>query len=597
MKRPTLGIWIAFSLVVLHFAVAGHSQVSKFYPQQPKWGEALTVTYDPHASRAMLSLSDEVYCVGFLYSAEEGKEIQMRMERFRTLLKCSIDIEEGFSFIQLFFVTPDNCDMFSSLSVPVYRHDGIPARDTYLHMMTWSQQPGKYKELSDRELSLYPDNCKVYRHKWLATRHAEPDSFEQIIWREVADLKGGECIDSVGVLYSLSYGYLLLGREEEARSAVRKMFNDYPSSILTGYALRDYENEGTTQRFDPEGLAEVKRMKWEFVRGNPQGEFCRHESSDLAWQEEFPLETMEEICGQWMKDAPDNPQPYYNLATAYNTHDQEVEEGTELIRHAINLLHKGKLRLHGDVFGTSTESMLPSAYLTMAELQVKKEDYASALGSVRAAQALEKEPGSRCYLVEARIWRMLSRPESEESAYLEAWRSGSEEARDSLEEFYRRRSGGTVGFKEYLEEKSAVIADDKALAPTFECMSLDEQRIDSDSLKGKVVVLNFWHTGCAPCRMEIPVLNRLVKEFDEGDVVFIAMALDDPETTKSFLMKHQFDYEVVPGAGHIASQFAVRAYPTHIIIDRGGRLDMKLTGASEDIDRRLSTVITRLLRI
>jgi thiol-disulfide isomerase/thioredoxin len=59
-------------------------------------------------------------------------------------------------------------------------------------------------------------------------------------------------------------------------------------------------------------------------------------------------------------------------------------------------------------------------------------------------------------------------------------------------------------------------------APEFDVVAVDGKRLKLSALKGKVVVLNFWFIGCAPCIAELPALNKLVDEYKGEDVVFIA---------------------------------------------------------------------------
>src|SRR4051812_43635177 len=66
---------------------------------------------------------------------------------------------------------------------------------------------------------------------------------------------------------------------------------------------------------------------------------------------------------------------------------------------------------------------------------------------------------------------------------------------------------------------------EKPMAPAFSLTSLEGERFDLAALRGKVVVLNFWFTGCAPCVAEFGKLNGLVNKFKNKEVVFIAPTL------------------------------------------------------------------------
>jgi thiol-disulfide isomerase/thioredoxin len=110
-----------------------------------------------------------------------------------------------------------------------------------------------------------------------------------------------------------------------------------------------------------------------------------------------------------------------------------------------------------------------------------------------------------------------------------------------------------------------------------------------------VVVLNFWSLGCAPCRAEIPELNRLVKDFEGKDVVFIAFAMDGAQQLQASLRELNFSYHLVPDSSAIAVKFDVSAYPKHIVIDKQGRIYAVLEGAGENRHDDLQMLIERAL--
>jgi peroxiredoxin len=137
---------------------------------------------------------------------------------------------------------------------------------------------------------------------------------------------------------------------------------------------------------------------------------------------------------------------------------------------------------------------------------------------------------------------------------------------------------------------------DKADAPPFNVTTLDGKKISLASLGGKVVVLNFWFTGCPPCVEEIPKLNALAEEFKGKDVVFLALTWDDAPTVRAFLKDVPFKYEVVPGAADVIigsySKGGEVVFPTHYVIDRGGKVELRTSGV-KDLDA-LRDAIKRL---
>lgn len=90
-------------------------------------------------------------------------------------------------------------------------------------------------------------------------------------------------------------------------------------------------------------------------------------------------------------------------------------------------------------------------------------------------------------------------------------------------------------------------------------------------LKGKVVVMNFWFIACQPCQQEIPELNDLADEYrDSANVVFLAVCLDDKELIEKFLEKQPFRYTIIDNGRSITSQYGIKSYPTHLVLNKEG---------------------------
>lgn len=129
----------------------------------------------------------------------------------------------------------------------------------------------------------------------------------------------------------------------------------------------------------------------------------------------------------------------------------------------------------------------------------------------------------------------------------------------------------------------AASTESKPAAPAFSVTSLTGQKFELASLRGKVVVLNFWFTGCPPCIEEMPKLNDLVSKFKDKDVVFLAPTWDNEATLQAFLKDHAFKYHIIPNAGEMiivtySDGTGNVAFPMHIVIDKEGKIDMRLSG-------------------
>jgi thiol-disulfide isomerase/thioredoxin len=108
---------------------------------------------------------------------------------------------------------------------------------------------------------------------------------------------------------------------------------------------------------------------------------------------------------------------------------------------------------------------------------------------------------------------------------------------------------------------------------TVKDMNGDDVRLSS--FKGKVIVLNFWATWCGPCKVEIPSLVELQKQY-ANDVVVLGMSVDDPvDQLKPFATKYKINYPVLVGLGREDVQDAfgpLYGIPVTVFIGRDGKI-------------------------
>ena len=130
----------------------------------------------------------------------------------------------------------------------------------------------------------------------------------------------------------------------------------------------------------------------------------------------------------------------------------------------------------------------------------------------------------------------------------------------------------------------------------FIVTDLEGKRIKLSELKEKVVVLNFWFTTCGPCIQEMPKLNELVKEFENEDVVFLAITFNKKEVVKQFLEETDFNYTIAANATAVTNTYGVQSYPTSIIVNKKGQIVLKEIGYRTNIKSVLSKAIKTQLK-
>ncbi|MDX2040661.1 MAG: TlpA disulfide reductase family protein [Acidobacteriota bacterium] len=585
-------LWLTLVGLGVLWANSAQAQVSRLEPAQPRWGQTLTIVYDSAVASARFSAADEVYVCAKLTFPDHAENLTLRMAKAGGKQhRAELKLKEGVAEISVHFISlTEGWDEWAYTTAAVYRSDGQSARGAFVSKIS----SGRYLEFFKQETALYPDNYSAYRKKWETAALIDAKKAASEINADIRSLIRKP--DSAELLYALSFGYLLTGREAESRNAIRRLAAEFAASPFAGLAVKDYEEQ--IANLSTGDRAEVARLKLEIIRANPASDFARSAMEALAADSKAPLDLIESISGYWQKAEPENPLPNFYLAVACLNRYQSYGQVRPSLERAIELLLAGKLRLHGDINGKQSEAMLPEAYRMSADLAFRQQRFDDALVAVETAKAFQRENDFGPYLLQAKIMQAIGKNTYAETAFIEAWRRGSSEAEERLKDVYKGRRGSLTGFDEYLlaATKDKKIAGWRQVAPLAKLTTLDGKRYELNALTGKVVVINLWFIGCSPCRKEIPRLNELVKEFSGKPIVFLAPSFDSAETLRDFLKTTPFGYQVVPNAEQIISgQFNASAFPTHIVIDQNGFVEATLVGASERRPEEVRRLILRLL--
>lgn len=111
---------------------------------------------------------------------------------------------------------------------------------------------------------------------------------------------------------------------------------------------------------------------------------------------------------------------------------------------------------------------------------------------------------------------------------------------------------------------------------------LDGQSVDLKVFKGKVLVVNFWATWCAPCREEMPALQSLSEQLDADRYRVVGVTVDqDLNLVREFLLKYQIDFLQLSDASMALASgvLAVSAFPQTLIVDAEGVIDRVIVGS------------------
>ena len=130
-----------------------------------------------------------------------------------------------------------------------------------------------------------------------------------------------------------------------------------------------------------------------------------------------------------------------------------------------------------------------------------------------------------------------------------------------------------------------------AQSPDFFLQAIDGTALKNSSLKGNVVILNFWATWCQPCLSEIPVLKEIAAG-SKAKVVGIALDDDGVKVVKPFVVAHGINYLVLIGNQEVFQQFNGLGIPYTLVLDPAQRIVRIYRGpiTKEDIDQVLKSI-------
>ena len=134
-------------------------------------------------------------------------------------------------------------------------------------------------------------------------------------------------------------------------------------------------------------------------------------------------------------------------------------------------------------------------------------------------------------------------------------------------------------------------------APEFTLNRLEGPAVSLGELKGRVVILEFWATWCAPCRSSLPSLEAIAKRYRDRHVQVLLVNVAEPPGPVRAWLEDRYEAAVVllDRGGEVSDRYGVSSIPHLVVIDQQGRMVWSHQGYGGGLERNLSLILDQLL--
>lgn len=134
-------------------------------------------------------------------------------------------------------------------------------------------------------------------------------------------------------------------------------------------------------------------------------------------------------------------------------------------------------------------------------------------------------------------------------------------------------------------------------APEFARKDLSGSRLDLKSFRGKVVLLNFWATWCAPCQVDLPVFAAWQRQFNPDGFQTIAISMDDDAApVRDLVSRLKLNYPVAMGDARLGERYGgVLGLPLTFLVDRNGVVRARFQGEPDlkAVEKQLKMLLAK----
>ena len=603
------------------------AQTISFTPENPQPGDSVTFSYDAKGGKLE---GEEISAVVYHFDGTSIKASDMGLN-FQGSLHTGKFIsasEDKVIFMKLRGSHPEIVETNNDKGVAVlmYKEDGKTpvsgAWGEYTKGVSWYDsftvglEPERKLGIRalEKELTLYPENSLTYL-PMLATLTGPTKKEKLLGWYEefVSKVENTENPIEKELVAAMEVSVSLKDKSR-TQSLKAKISKDFPNG---DYVLEQLVEE----------LGDISDLdKLEATVQNIEENFTQNKSYSIY--ESFISQILVyyyTIHNQFDKaveriNALDNPIEKSHLLNefawglsgeGFEKEAKELPLALDLSKESLSLLEKKEN--HSEKWKAEDHSVLDWEEKIKLDYSYCADTYALLLyknGQADSAlhyqaQSLKIQTEEKEYYERYAVYMEAVKGPEETMTYLEELIQKGTASRKMKKQYKRLAQG--EGSTEFLaemadmEKKAAeeVMAELKELeiheeAPSFKLTNIDGIEVSLESLKGKVVVLDFWATWCGPCIVSFPGMDKARKKFlEREDVIFLFINTrekdgEEKDNVITFLEKEGYTFEVlIDDKDEMYEAYELEGIPTKVVIDKEGTMRFKKVGYYGDDDKMI----------
>lgn len=590
------------------------SNVVEWQPEQPKGGDVVQISFWPANSEKIDSETDSVFIVYQLQNKNQKETWQVSMARRKGGFVAEIETEP--EFVLLHFKFEDNQDRVEDNSGKRWTvflldtENNVQKNSHSLNGENFNRiDPshyafGRLNAISEfkKELDLFPDNYNVWFDLWHARLMNSEDKQSSLkkIHQQYDSLKTIASPTVEWLHLAFRANSMLLRNATGALEAGEKILSDYS----------DYPQ------------VEEIELSMIYLKHGRKTERLISELTDFAGRAKNSdvLRTLNYQLGSIFQQQRDvnNSIKYFRKVIELDKNDIAVRMSlaifyTQLKDYdlAQKMIREAEVNCSGEKFVQTNPWDYPSQrrswmnlnrcqiLSTRAALNFEQGEFEQAIKNRTKAIHLGTPFPAFEWTKIGETYQKMNETGSAKIAYLKAVsiNSEQEDAVSALKDIYNKTGESVSNFASWLkEEVEKTVKADAKMAPNFQLTDIEGNQASLTEQNGRVVVLTFWDSWSRECRQELPQLNSLAGQFSgNGNVIFWAISSEAPVSIKKFIRNNSFNFRLFHSGYDVKKMYEIIGVPTHIIIDKTGKIRFTHIGFSGDIKIRLQQEIQLLL--